>query len=246
MSNQVKQLELDFGLLTVDQQEIVDRFISNRKRNATDASIRAEKIEKLLISGGFISGINYVNSFGIKNVTEDREFGYDDNKFNANVTFIMDYGGCRLITDRYDPEQNKIVTHLVQVGSNYYDKLECSTITPQYRSYKPTSLLVKLQEYNASQLNKLETQSKEKIILDYTVNKYKTLFPNAKITIGTDYNKRGYDYAEFKIVYVTFESGSYVSFRLGYERDQEYTHKKFDAVASKMTVIEILNIFNNQ
>jgi hypothetical protein len=47
-------------------------------------------------------------------------------------------------------------------------------------------------------------------------------------------------------VIVKFDSGSYVSFQLGNEIDKEYIHKKFDAVASKMTAMEILNIFNNQ
>jgi len=28
--------------------------------------------------------------------------------------------------------------------------------------------------------------------------------------------------------------------------DKEYTHKKFDAVASQMTTAETLNMFNNQ
>jgi hypothetical protein len=246
MSNQVKQLELDFGLLTVDQQEIVDRFIMNRKRNATDASIRAEKIEKLLISGGFIPGINYVNNFGIKNVTEDREFGYDDNKFNAEITFVMDYGGCQLITEYYDSSKNIMSARLVSVGVEH-DKLECSTVTSQYRAYKPTSLLTKLQEYNVSQLYKFNAANKQKGILDYTVDKYKKLFPNATVEVGNDYCKWGkYNYTEFPIVIVKFDSGSYVSFQLGHEIDKEYIHKKFDAVASKMTAMEILNIFNNQ
>jgi hypothetical protein len=32
MSNQVKQLELDFGILTVAQQETVDRFVFIKNR----------------------------------------------------------------------------------------------------------------------------------------------------------------------------------------------------------------------
>ena len=85
MSNQVKQLELDFGMLTVAQQETVDRFVSRSKRNADDASARTAKIEALLISGGFKAGIDYVNTLEIKTITEDREFGYGDDEFSAEV-----------------------------------------------------------------------------------------------------------------------------------------------------------------
>jgi hypothetical protein len=47
-------------------------------------------------------------------------------------------------------------------------------------------------------------------------------------------------------VIVSFESGSYVIFRLGYENDKEYTHKKFDAVEAQLSAIELLNIFSQQ
>ena len=244
MSNQVKQLELDFGMLTVAQQETVDRFVSNSKRNADNASAKTARIEALLISGGFKAGIDYVNNLETKTVTEDRVFGYDD-EFSAEVTYVSSYGGCQLITEYYDSSKNIMSARLVSVGIEH-DKLECSTVTSQYRAYKPTSLLTKLQEYNVSQLYKFNDANKQKGILDYTVDKYKTLFPNAKVTISSDYSKSRNDYTPFPIVYVNFESGSWVSFRMGYEIDQEYTHKKFDAIASQMSTMDLLKMFNNQ
>ena len=80
----------------------------------------------------------------------------------------------------------------------------------------------------------------------FALDKYKTLFPNAKVSIGSDYDKNRHNYTSFPIVIVSFKSGSYVSFRLGSEIDKEYTHKKFDAIASQMTTAEILRMFNNQ
>ena len=244
MSNQVKQLELDFGMLTVAQQETVDRFVSNSKRNADNASAKTARIEALLISGGFKAGIDYVNNLETKTVTEDRVFGYDD-EYSAVVTYVSSYGGCQLITEYYDSYKNNISTRLVSVGIEH-DKLECSTVTSQYRAYKPTSLLTKLQEYNVSQLYKFNDANKQRGILDYTVDKYKTLFPNAEVSVGNDYDKNRHNYTSFPIVIVSFKSGSYVSFRLGSEIDKEYTHKKFDAIASQMTTAEILRMFNNQ
>lgn len=245
MTNQTTQLELDFGMLTAEQQETVDRFVSRSKRNADDASARTAKIEALLISGGFKAGINYVNNLETKTVNEDREFGYGLSAFTANVTYVSSYGGCQLITEYYNSSKNTMSARLVSVGIEH-DKLECSTVTSQYRAYKPTSLLTKLQEYNVSQLYKFNDANKQKGILDYTVDKYKTLFPNAKVSIGSDYSKTRNDYIQFRIVYVNFESGSWVSFRIGYEIDQEYIHKKFDAIASQMSTMDLLKIFNNQ
>ena len=232
-------------MLTVAQQETVDHFVSNSKRNADNASARTAKIEALLISGGFKAGIDYVNNLETKTVTEDRVFGYD-NEYSAEVTYVSSYGGCQLITEYYDSSKNIMSARLVSVGIEH-DKLECSTVTSQYRAYKPTSLLTKLQEYNVSQLYKFNAANKQKGILDYTVDKYKKLFPNATVEVGNDYCKWGkYNNKEFPIVIVKFDSGSYVSFQLGNEIDKEYLHKKFDAVAPKMTTAEILNIFNNQ
>ena len=243
--NQVKQLELDFGMLTTEQQKTVDRFVSSSKRYADNASIKTAKIEELLISGGFKAGIDYVNNLEIKTVTEDREFGYQDDEFSAEVTYVSNYGGCQLITDYFNSQKNEMIVRTIGV-SNEGNKLECSGVTSQYRAYKPTSLLTKLKEYNKSQLYQFNAANKQKGILDYTVDKYKTLFPNAKVSIGSDYSKTRNDYTQFPIVYVNFESGSWVSFRIGYEIDQEYIHKKFDAIASQMSTMDLLKMFNFQ
>jgi hypothetical protein len=93
---------------------------------------------------------------------------------------------------------------------------------------------------------KFNDANKQKGILDYTVDKYKTLFPNAKVSVGNDYDKNRHNYTSFPIVIVNFESGSWVSFRIGSEIDKEYTHKKFDAVASQMSTMDLLKMFNNQ
>ena len=246
MTNQTTQLELDFGMLTAEQQETVDRFVSRSKRNADDASARTARIEALLISGGFKAGIDYVNNLETKTVTEDKVFGYGYNdEFSAEVTYVSSYGGCQLITEYYNSSKNTMSARLASVGI-VHDKLECSTVTSQYRAYKPTSLLTKLQEYNVSQLYKFNDANKQKGILDYTVDKYKTLFPNAKVSIGSDYSKTRNDYIQFRIVYVNFESGSWVSFRIGYEIDREYIHTKFDAIASQMSTMDLLKMFDFQ
>ena len=246
MSNQVKQLELDFGMLTVAQQDRVDRFKSSSNSDAIRRTESARSIQELLLSGGFQEGIHFVNNFGCEKVTETRSFGYGDDEFEAEVTFTQALGCCSLITDYFDSQKNEMTIRKCSV-SREGDKLECSYITPQYRAYKPSTLLSKLQDYNIGQKNKYAYANKTKLILNHTLDKYKKLFPNAIVTEGNDYYKsRNYNYTEFPIVIVNFNSGSYVSFRLGSEIDKEYTHKKFDAVASQMSAMDLLKMFNNQ
>lgn len=246
MSNQGKQLELDFGMLTVAQQDRVDRFKSSSNSDAIRRTESARSIQELLLSGGFQEGIDFVNDFKCEKVTEVRSFGYGDDEFEAEVTFTNATGGCSLITDYFNSQKNEMTIIKYNV-SREGDKLECSYITPQYRAYKPSTLFNKLQDYNTGQKNKHVYANQTKLILNHTLDKYKKLFPNATVEEGKDYYKgRNYNYTEFPIVYVKFDSGSYVSFRLGSEIDKEYTHKKFDAVASQMSAMDLLKMFNNQ
>jgi hypothetical protein len=239
------QLELELGILTDAQQERVNSFIANQKSNVERIILAQSKIENLLISGGFKAGIDYVNDLEYSMVNEDKEFGYGENAFEANITYMKSSGGCKIIFDRYNSYTNKIEVKMSMVTAEY-DKLECSSITSQYRAYLPTSLFTKLKENNEKAQNEYDSANREQAIIKYTVNKYKTLFPKANVTVGKDYYKTRNDYREFPIVIVGFENGSYISFKVGYENDQEYTHKKFDAVAAQLSAIELLNVFNQQ
>lgn len=247
MTESTLQLELDLGLLTVEQQERVDSFKRQQVRNTGKVTANNAHVEELLILGGFQPGIDFVNDFKCETVTQTRSFGYGENSFEAEVTFTSATGGCSLITDYFDSRKNEMVIRKAYLNCEG-DKLECSSITSQYRAYKPATLLKKLGEYNAEQKDKFASANKTKTILKYTIEKYKKLFPNATVEEGTDYRRRGrgYDYIDFPIVYVKFESGSWLSFRLGHEVDKEYTHKKFNRVTSEMTSMAVLEMFNNQ
>ena len=245
INEQTPQLELDLGMLTVEQQERVDSFKRQQVRNADRVTTSNTREEALLLLGGFQLGIDFVNDFKCEIVTQTRSFGYGENSFEAEVTFTNTTGGCSLITDYFDSRENQMTIRKTSLNSEG-DKLECQNITSQYRAYKPATLFKKLGEYNAEQKDKFAYANKTKVILNNTVDKYKILFPNATVEAGRDYRKSGYDYIDFPIVYVKFDSGSWISFRLGNELNKEYTHKKFDIVASEQTVMETLHMFNNQ
>ena len=120
----------------------------------------------------------------------------------------------------------------------------CTSITEQYRYYKPSTLYTKFNEYNERKVNELEHNNKQKIALDIIVAKYQKLYPKAEVKIGSDYYRRSYN--SFPIVKVKFESGSSVEFTLGYgdEMEKERFHKKWDAQTE--TTKDLLTRFNNQ
>ena len=241
------QLDLFEGLvLTTEQQEQIDSFINSQAKNAVVSQENINKIMMLLDEAGFVQGVDYNSNYEVHEVTKKREFGYSYNntQFEYEVTYLNAVGTIYLITDTI--KDNKIVKHNASV-SREGDKLMCTNITEQYRYYKPSTLLTKLKENRKAKIQELDRRAKEWLCLDYTIEKYQKLYPEAIVKAGTDYHRgyrRGYD--SFKIVVIEFKSGSSVTFRLGYgyENDQERLHKSYDA--QKETVEQTLERFNNQ
>jgi hypothetical protein len=242
------QLDLFEGLvLTTEQQEQVNSFVERQKKEAVRAQEDINRTMLLLDEAGFVMGVDYACNFEISEVTSKREFGYSYNNtnFEYEVTYINSYGTVYLITDTI--KDNKIVKYNAPV-SREGDKLMCTSITEQYRYYKPSTLLTKLKESRKAKIQELDRRGKEWLCLDYTIEKYQKLYPEAIVKAGTDYDRgyRGYSYTEYKTVVVKFKSGSSVTFKLGYgyELDQERLHKSYDA--QKETVEQTLERFNNQ
>ena len=234
----IEQLEL-FKVLNTEQQTEVNSFVERQNQQVVDRVASIKKMMDLLTDAGFEEGVNFERNFEIGESTHDRSFGWDDNKFNAEVTVNTVSGGVYLMHKRF--YNGKLETTSSTV-SREGDKLMCSMITPQYRAYKPTSLLVKLNEYNEAQQWRFDAYNDKIAILSYTLNKYTTLYPNATVEAGTGYQSR----SSFTTVLVSFESGSWVEFRLGYKQDEEYKYKKFDARVDALKGMDLLNHFNEQ
>ena len=197
----------------------------------------------LLDKAGFKQGIDYINNFEISEKTYDHEFGYSYNntQWEAEVSVMRSSGGCYIL---YDTLRNGKIEMSKSGVYREGNKLQCTSITSQYRYYKPSSLLSKLKEHNEKIQYQFEVNNKKQSVIEYTVEKYKKLYPEAKIFIGTDYYKDFKNYTEFKTVKVEFKSGSSVTFKLGYENDREVLHKKYDV--QPMTTEQLLEMFNNQ
>ena len=232
------QLEL-FQILNTEQQTEVNSFVERTNKQAVDRVASIKKMIDLLETGGFVEDVDFKRNFEIGESTHERTFGWGADKFKAEITVNTTMGSVALIHKRF--YNGKLETTTSTVGRDG-DKLDCSMITPQYRAYKPTSLLVKLNEYNEEQQWKFDNYNKKKNLLNYTLNKYTTLFPNAKVQTGTGYQGR----SSFTTVLVSFPSGSWVEFRLGFKQNEEYTFKKFDAKVDSLKGMDLLNHFNKQ
>ena len=245
MSNTI-QLDLFHGkVLTTEQQEEVNRFIKQQAERAIKEEKRINATISMLDEAGFVYGQDYSSDFEVKEVTKKQRFGYGYNNtdYNHEVTFTQSSGNVFLWVNTING--GKLKTYKSSVDRDG-DKLMCTSVTSQYRHYKPSSLLTKYKEYNESVANELEHRNNQKIALDTIVKKYQTLYPEATVTIGSDYYRSRRSYTDFPIVKVLFKSGSWVSFQLGYgsEMDQDRFHKKHDAQTE--TSADLLERFNNQ
>jgi len=247
INKETMQLDLFHGVvLTAKQQEEIDNFIKKQAKRAVKSQEDVNKTMLLLDEAGFVQGVDYNSDFEVYEVTKKREFGYSYNNtnFEYEVTYMHFEGGVHLIVDTI--KGGKIVKHKASIDRDGY-KIMCTSITEQYRHYKPSSLLTKLKEHRKSIINELDRNNKEQACLDYTVAKYQKLYPEAMVKAGTDYY-RGYrrGYESFPVVILDFKSGSSITFRLGYDLnfDDEYLHKSYDA--QKETFKQKLERFNNQ
>jgi len=245
MSNAI-QLDLFHGkVLTAEQQEEVNRFIKSQAERAIKAEKRNNKTMLMLDEAGFVYGQDYSSNFEVEEVTKEQRFGYGYNNtdYEFEVTYIQNTGNVFLWVNTIKDGEIKIYKSSLDVEG---DKLMCTSITKQYRHYKPSSLLVKYNEYNQRIVGELEYKNKQKIALNTIVAKYQKLYPEAKVTIDSDYHRKSRNYDSFPTVKVEFQSGSYVSFKLGYgnEIDQEVFHKKYDVQSESAQ--DLLIRFNNQ
>ena len=245
LNTETMQLDLFEGKILTDEQRLeVQKYIEGCDKEVIRKQDENRRVQLLLNDAGFKQGIDYVNNFEVFEKTYNHEFGYSYNntQWESEVNVMRCSGGCQIIYDVIREGKSTISKSFVYREG---DKLQCTSITSQYRFYKPSSLLTKLKENNESILNKLESIDRKSNLLDYTVEKYTKLFPDAKVRVGSDYS-RDLNYARFKTVIINFPSNSYVIYKLGYEYDKEYLYKKFDNVVDTLKGIDLLNHFNNQ
>jgi len=244
MSNLENQLDLFHGVvLTTEQEQEIATWIENQAKRAANSQEDVNRIMLMLDEAGFVQGKDYDTNFEIFEVTTDKDFGYSYNNTNYEyeVTYLNAVGSVYLKVNTVHEGKIKVYNSTVSREGN---KLMCTSVTSQYRYYKPSSLLVKYNEHNSLQNSKLNRMNAEDIAIKNVIAKFQKQYPKAVVTKGSDYYRRSY--TSFPIVKVKFESGSEVSFTLGYSGELEKVrfHKKYDAVSESTEAL--MERFNNQ
>jgi hypothetical protein len=250
MNEEIKdpnQLDMFAGILfTPEQEQKIAEFIKIREDIAnTNESINNQR-EQLLTNNGFVKDVDFVNTFKIETVTNETTIGYSYNKtdFRAEITYKTIDGGIFLKGKRFGTysNPNELINSTFNIEFER-DKVNCSTIQDNYRYIKPATLLEKLKTYNSRQEQLLEEYKKKNNLKQSVIEKYTKLYPNATITVKSDYSRYS---GTFDVIEVKFESGSYIQLTLNTYQNKEILHKKYDAEFEKMNSEELLDRFSKQ
>jgi HD superfamily phosphohydrolase len=243
MKNVGQQLDLFAGVLfTEEQEKMIAEYKERCAKNALYYKNQNERLEQLLLDNGFVKDVNFVNTFKIKNETRNVSLGsdYRNNRFEVEVTHEVIEGDLRLKGFSFyngNLEQKEFSIGLEK------DKVQCSAIQDQYRYIKPATMLEKLTQHNARQVENYEFYVKKNALKLEIINKYKALYPDATVEMKQDWSKYS---GSFDVLEVKFKSGSYIQFQLNTYQNQEVFYKKYDAELENMSVEELLNKFANQ
>jgi len=244
MNEEIKdpnQLDMFAGILfTPEQEQKIAEFIKIREDIAnTNESINKQR-EQLLTNNGFIKDVDFVNTFKIETVTNETTIGYSYNKtdFKAEITYKTIDGSIFLKGKRFGTysNPNELINSTFNIDFEK-DKVNCSPIQDNYRYIKPATLLEKLKTYNSRQKQLLEEYKRKNGLKLSTVEKYTKLYPNATITVKSDWGD---------VIEVKFESGSYVQFKLDTYKNVEYLYKKHDAEIETLGLDKLLDKFSKQ
>lgn len=239
------QLPLFADLLTVEQEQ----RLSDAKASATKQMQREknEVLRKVAIvdAAGFTS-MHYNYNTDCKKVTRSINVNkWNEEPLMVEAEFDQFSGNFFILFDQYDKAQNKIIKRKSTVSLNG-DKIECYWLNQSSRKMKAETILANIDKAAERASFQFECANEIKSIVEYKVNKYKKLYPNAEVEAGRGYNSGRGNWEEFETVTVKFPSGSYIVFRVTSNPDYEYAHKIFNAVTSKMTNSELLDHFNAQ
>ena len=240
-----KQLDLFEGvLLTADQQEKVNTYIENCKKNSEFVQKQHLNIVGLLLMNGFCKNVHFEESCKTTIETRTVRLGYTYNNtdFETEVTAEYSQSNLYLLGQSFDSYKGELKP------SKFYfdieqDKIRCGSITEQYRYIKPRTLLEKLKQHNEKAVYRFEEYQKKTNLEKNTIKKYTQLYPDAEITSKDGYSK--YE-GSYRLIEVKFKSGSYVHFKLDTYNNKEYMCNKHDALVDKLTAEELLDRFSKQ
>ena len=234
-----------FDMLTVEQEQ----RITSEKTSATKQMDRQrlEVIRKVstVVDAGF-SPDQYGYSIECSKVTREINVNpWREESKLVEVELDRFNGNFYILFDQYDAGKNEIVKRKATVELRG-DKMECYWLNNNSRAMKPTTILANIDKAAETAKYKYKIANKTKSTVEYTVDKYKKLYPDAEVKAGKGYNSGRGNYTEFDTVTVTFKSGSYVVFEVYSTPDREYVREKVDAVTKNLSINELMDVFNAQ
>lgn len=224
------QLSLDLGLLSVEQQQKVDRFLDDRKRSVTAQLAYAKRKVEALEAAGFELGKDFENTTEVIDVVDhEHEFQLDWRNDDLNFIHPVSYqdvkGDVFIKATRCEVDDNCIVYKAQSVWFTLTseDKIECSTLVGSYRAVKPSTLLRKLGEYNTQQVYYAEAKLKRIIQDDAALKQLQELYPHATI-LKKDHVYESNQRGGVKRIVVEFKDGSSANFHVNYKGELECTY----------------------
>jgi hypothetical protein len=238
------QLDLFAGIvLTTAQQKQVDYYIDSANNSTKFQRNKVQQIEHLLVEAGFQVGIDFENTFKSSLETRTVSIGWGNNKFETEITAEFNSGDINLLGTCFNSYDKKIEIRKFGIDISNGKLQSSSTIQGQYRFIKSKTLLEKLKLSNERAKQRLEEYQKENNLKLSVIEKYTKLYPNATVTVKSDWSKYS---GTFEVIEVKFESGSCIQFRLDTYKNVEFLHKKHDAEYDKLNSNELLERFSKQ
>ena len=239
------QLPLFADMLTVEQeQRVADEKASATKQMQRQKEEVLRKVS-MVIDAGF-SPAQYGYSIECSKVTREINVNpWREERRMVEVELDHFKGNFYIIFNEYDKGKNEIIKRKASVDLRG-DKMECYWLNNNSRAMKPATILANIAKAAETAKYKYEIANKTKSTVEYTVDKYQKLYPDAEVKAGKGYNRGRGEYNEFDTVTITFKSGSYVTFEVYTTPDKEYVREKYDAVFRKMSINDVMNYFNAQ
>jgi len=239
------QLPLFADLLTVEQEQRVTDEKSSATKQMDRQRLEVIRKVSMVVDAGF-SPTQYGYSIDCSKVTREINVNpWREESKLVEVELDRFNGNFYILFDEYDKGKNEIIKRKATVDLRG-DKMECYWLNNNSRAMKPTTILANIAKAAETAKYKYEIANKTKSTVEYTVDKYKQLYPDAEVTAGKGYNSGRGNYTEFDTVTITFKSGSYVVFEVYSTPDREYIREKVDVVFRKMSINEVMDYFNAQ
>jgi hypothetical protein len=243
------QLTLELNVFTAQQQEEINKFISEQEKKSKYHLDIIKNNYQTLSLAGFDQTEDLWFEGEIESVTREVTVGNYNDRFEVELTFDTVKGGVKLLRDHIDKKDGEPKIVKLETWFTISDgKIECSALVGSYRSVKPETLFRKLKEHNENIKAQLENLNKQLSNTQKAINELNNEFPQAiSIDEKQEWVSTGSRYGGYTIelIEVCFEDGSYVTFEVLFSGEKRI-FKVYDMEQEILTKQDKLNRLINR